>query len=371
MMLAALDSARILVCHLAATRVDRSVTAQRQLAIAGEPPRRGAQLGCVGRVPLRRLMRELDREKKGRLDLRECCYLIQQLLPGLSRRELEHVQSCFATMLASMSPEWDGCCYVEHLQQALLPFGFKKSAKKASAGADAKEAMEAMNGNEEWVADNDAFGKVAEMWDKLGLEAAVERLKEYDVDKDEGPDLLEALERVVAETEGGLEAYFKQFSDGGSEALNHNEFEQMILSLLPDMTENHLRFFEIMLDKTEELISAKHLLQHMNNCRVVGVKLPSHAQVEVPDVLNKLLLYTRKHNLNAADVFQKFDRDRDGALREEELLDMLAALMPALTEEEIGHVLAKWKSISFRQMQQMLRRVSRQRQDASSTQPSA
>lgn len=315
-------------------------------------------------------MRELDRNKKGRLEMRECSYLIQQLLPGLNPREMEHVQSCFGTMLASMSPEWDGCCYVEHLQQALMPFGFKKSAKNAS-GAEVMEAMEGMDGNEEWVADNDSFGKVAEIWDKLGLDAAVERLKEFDMDNDEGPDLLDALERVTAETEGGLEAYFKQFSDRGNEALNHDEFEQMILSLLPDMTESQLRFYEIMLDKVNESMSAKQLLQYMNNCRVAGVKLHSHTQVEVPDVLNKLLLYTRKHNMNAAEVFREFDRDGDGALKEDEMLDMLATLMPALTDEEIGHVLVKWKSISFRRMQQMLRRVSRQRQDASSTQPSA
>eukprot|EP00899_Mesostigma_viride_P004901 jgi/Mesvir1/14411/Mv09797-RA.1 len=168
------------------------------------------------------------------------------------------------------------------------------------------------------------------------------------------PDILTRLVEFLETRETRLVELFRQADKDGSGKLNAVELAQMVKEIQPGCTEKQLRHFKVMVDTDGDgQVSYKELTQALQQCKELGVYLRDAGGSNTPQAVNlsdleqKLATAARsKGEGGMRATFDKYDRNGDGELDQEEVLQMVKKLMPGLSPKEIRYLMLHFYNTS-------------------------
>ena len=99
-------------------------------------------------------------------------------------------------------------------------------------------------------------------------------------------------------------------------------------------------------------------------CSLFSTDVAAAEHTEIKDALLKLAAYMLAHDMSAKEVFRQFDSTGRGLLDAAGLRALFAQLLPALTHPELEALVAKWKAMSFQEVQKAMQWVTVKRAKA-------
>eukprot|EP00198_Chlamydomonas_reinhardtii_P008888 XP_001698225.1 flagellar associated protein [Chlamydomonas reinhardtii] len=128
---------------------------------------------------------------------------------------------------------------------------------------------------------------------------------------------------------------FREVDKDSDGCLDWSQLYRLVLRLVPDATPAHIRYVQLLLDRTgDNRVRYKDLAAAVRACSRGGITVSLRDRLEVALVLHKMAITMLVGRVTPAELFARYDCDEDSYWSEKEQWNMLKDLFPGLRPAE-------------------------------------
>ncbi|KAG2441658.1 hypothetical protein HXX76_003276 [Chlamydomonas incerta] len=128
---------------------------------------------------------------------------------------------------------------------------------------------------------------------------------------------------------------FREVDKDSDGCLDWPQLYRLVLRLVPDATPAHIRYVQLLLDRTgDNRVRYKDLAAAVRACSRGGITVSLRDRLEVALVLHKMAILMLVGRVTPAEMFARYDTDEDSYWSEKEQWNMLKDLFPGLRPAE-------------------------------------
>eukprot|EP00899_Mesostigma_viride_P018669 jgi/Mesvir1/26803/Mv20568-RA.1 len=226
-----------------------------------------------------------DINKRGKLSFSDSLRMFQSLLPAITRTELRYV----VTAIDSIDSDHDGFISESELRTAIEQHS-QGAADDAAPAEDPKSLL-----------------------------------------------LFQNLEKfLMTEQPHLLRVLFGEFDKDFNGYLNKQELGGLLRRLMPHVSDQEVRFFQIMVDvNNDNRVTFQELRQAMKESRMASMAVLAEDHADVRDVMTSLLRFIKENDMKVSQAFNRYDTNGDGAIDYAELLTLFRGFIPGLSARDL------------------------------------
>eukprot|EP00854_Cymbomonas_tetramitiformis_P001473 gene1473-2099_t len=161
-------------------------------------------------------------------------------------------------------------------------------------------------------------------------------------------DFFAALDAHLKQNSTRLKDLFEQYDADSSGALDRAELSKLMQTLMPQITQTSIQYFQAMLDVDGDgEVTYSELVHAIKECLSAGTAAKAEGDMETTEVLTKLSQYIKGDRETALRVFHAFDKNGSGKLSSAELAQLVLKVLPGVTKQQVRLVLAHMKRLDL------------------------